>query len=42
VRIFANRYAPLVAGRSLGLMAMERISPLRDAFTRRTLGWTER
>ncbi|NMP25489.1 2-octaprenyl-6-methoxyphenyl hydroxylase [Rahnella sp. SAP-1] len=42
VRIFANRYAPLVVGRNLGLMAMESIPPLRDAFTRRTLGWTER
>lgn len=42
VRLFANRYTPLVAGRNLGLMAMERIPPLRDAFTRRTLGWTER
>ncbi len=42
VRLFANRYTPLVAGRNLGLLAMERIPPLRDAFTRRTLGWTER
>ncbi len=42
VRLFANRYTPLVAGRNLGLIAMERIPPLRDAFTRRTLGWTER
>ncbi|MEG3134253.1 2-octaprenyl-6-methoxyphenyl hydroxylase [Rouxiella sp. T17] len=42
VRLFANRYTPLVTGRNLGLMAMERIPPLRDAFTRRTLGWTER
>lgn len=42
VRLFANRYTPLVAGRNLGLLAMERIPALRDAFTRRTLGWTER
>ncbi|MBF6636006.1 2-octaprenyl-6-methoxyphenyl hydroxylase [Rouxiella silvae] len=42
VRLFANRYTPLVVGRNLGLMAMERIPTLRDAFTRRTLGWTER
>lgn len=42
VRLFANNYTPLVAGRNLGLMAMERIPTLRDAFTRRTLGWTER
>ncbi|KAA8999403.1 2-octaprenyl-6-methoxyphenyl hydroxylase [Affinibrenneria salicis] len=42
VRLFANRYAPLVAGRNLGLMAMESLPLLRDGLARRTLGWVER
>ncbi|PKB88334.1 2-octaprenyl-6-methoxyphenyl hydroxylase [Ewingella americana] len=42
IHLFANRYVPLMVGRNLGLMAMEGISPLRDAFTRRTLGWVSR
>lgn len=42
IHLFANRYVPLMVGRNLGLMAMEGISPLRDAFTRRTLGWVTR
>lgn len=42
IRLFANSYAPLVAGRNLGLMAMEQLPPMRDAFAKRTLGWVER
>jgi len=42
MHLFANRYTPLVVGRNLGLMAMERMPVLRDAFTRRTLGWVAR
>lgn len=42
VRLFANSYLPLLVGRNLGLLAMEHISPLRDTFTRRTLGWVPR
>ncbi|MBD2785235.1 2-octaprenyl-6-methoxyphenyl hydroxylase [Xenorhabdus sp. DI] len=39
VRLFANDYLPLKMGRNLGLMAMEKLSPLRDQFARQTLGW---
>jgi len=42
IHLFANRYTPLVVGRNLGLIAMERMPALRDAFTRRTLGWVAR
>ncbi|MFC0226347.1 2-octaprenyl-6-methoxyphenyl hydroxylase [Serratia aquatilis] len=42
IRLFANGYAPLVAGRNLGLMAMEQLPAARDAFAKRTLGWVER
>ncbi|AVF35708.1 2-octaprenyl-6-methoxyphenyl hydroxylase [Rahnella sikkimica] len=42
IHLFANRYLPLMVGRNLGLLAMEGITPLRDAFTRRTLGWVDR
>lgn len=42
IRLFANSYAPLVAGRNLGLMAMEQLPAIRDAFAKRTLGWVER
>jgi 2-octaprenyl-6-methoxyphenol hydroxylase len=42
IRLFANDYAPLVAGRNLGLMAMEQLPVVRDAFAKRTLGWVER
>ncbi|WP_447875752.1 2-octaprenyl-6-methoxyphenyl hydroxylase [Serratia fonticola] len=42
IRLFANSYAPLVAGRNLGLMAMEQLPAMRDAFAKRTLGWVER
>ena len=42
IRLFANRYVPLVVGRNLGLMAMERLPAVRDAFAKRTLGWVER
>ncbi|MGL4727092.1 MAG: 2-octaprenyl-6-methoxyphenyl hydroxylase [Scandinavium sp.] len=38
VHLFANRWAPLVAGRNLGLMAMELFSPARDVLAQRTLG----
>ncbi|AML57150.1 2-octaprenyl-6-methoxyphenyl hydroxylase [Serratia rubidaea] len=42
IKLFANRYAPLVVGRNLGLMAMEHLPVVRDAFAKRTLGWVER
>jgi 2-octaprenyl-6-methoxyphenol hydroxylase len=42
IRLFANSYAPLVVGRNLGLMAMEQLPVVRDAFAKRTLGWVER
>lgn len=42
VHLFANRWAPLVAGRNLGLMAMEMITPARNALAKRTLGWVAR
>jgi 2-octaprenyl-6-methoxyphenol hydroxylase (EC 1.14.13.-)/2-octaprenyl-3-methyl-6-methoxy-1,4-benzoquinol hydroxylase (EC 1.14.13.-) len=38
VHLFANRWAPLVAGRNVGLMAMELLTPARDALAQRTLG----
>ena len=42
VHLFANRWAPLVMGRNLGLMAMELFTPARDALAQRTLGWVPR
>lgn len=39
VHLFANRWAPLVIGRNIGLMAMELLPPARDALAQRTLGW---
>ncbi|OWF71912.1 2-octaprenyl-6-methoxyphenyl hydroxylase [Yersinia frederiksenii] len=42
IRLFANRYGPLVVGRNLALMSMESLPVVRDAFARRTLGWVER
>jgi 2-octaprenyl-6-methoxyphenol hydroxylase len=42
IRLFANRYGPLVVGRNLGLMAMARLPAVRDAFAKRTLGWVDR
>ncbi|WNN53133.1 2-octaprenyl-6-methoxyphenyl hydroxylase [Hafnia alvei] len=42
IHLFANRLAPLVVGRNLGLMAMELVPPLRETLARRTLGWVER
>lgn len=42
VQLFANRWAPLVVGRNLGLMAMEHITPARDVLAQRTLGWVAR
>lgn len=42
IHLFANRYAPLVLGRNLGLMAMDSLPMLRDAFAKRTLGWVAR
>ncbi len=38
VHLFANRWAPLVAGRNLGLMAMELFIPARDVLAQRTTG----
>ncbi|MFJ5509325.1 2-octaprenyl-6-methoxyphenyl hydroxylase [Pectobacterium jejuense] len=42
VRLFANRYAVLTVSRNLGLIAMNNLPLMRDAFARRTLGWVER
>lgn len=42
VHLFANHWAPLVAGRNLGLMAMELFIPARDVLAQRTLGWVAR
>ena len=42
VRLFANRYAPLVVGRNLGLMAMDNQPWLRNQLAERTLGWVKR
>ncbi|QKN80576.1 2-octaprenyl-6-methoxyphenyl hydroxylase [Scandinavium goeteborgense] len=42
VYLFANRWAPLVAGRNVGLMAMELFTPARDALAQRTLGQVAR
>lgn len=42
VHLFANRWAPLVAGRNAGLMAMELLTPARDVLAQCTLGWVAR
>lgn len=42
VQLFANRWAPLVVGRNLALMAMEHFTPARDVLAQRTLGWVAR
>lgn len=42
VRLFANHYAPLVVGRNLGLMAMDKQPWLRNQLAERTLGWVKR
>lgn len=42
VRLFANRYLPLVAGRNLGLMTMDNLPWLRNRLAERTLGWVTR
>lgn len=42
VHLFANGWAPLVAGRNVGLMAMELFTPARDVLAQRTLGWVAR
>ena len=42
VRLFANRYSPLVVGRNLGLMTMDNLPLLRNQLASRTLGWVKR
>ncbi|MBE5253597.1 2-octaprenyl-6-methoxyphenyl hydroxylase [Mixta mediterraneensis] len=42
VRLFANRHAPLIAGRNLGLLAMDHLPWLRKQLAERTLGWVKR
>jgi len=42
VRLFANRYTPLVLGRNLGLMVMDSLPLVRNLLAERTLGWVER
>ncbi|OAT34958.1 2-octaprenyl-6-methoxyphenol hydroxylase [Proteus myxofaciens ATCC 19692] len=39
VSVFANRCAPLVVSRNLGLMAMELFPAMRDKLAYQTLGW---
>ncbi|MCC8365582.1 2-octaprenyl-6-methoxyphenyl hydroxylase [Xenorhabdus sp. PB61.4] len=39
VRLFANDYFPLKAGRNLGLMAMEMLPLTKGTLARQTLGW---
>ena len=39
VRLFSNRYAPLVAGRNVGLLAMEFCDGLSQKFVRQTMGF---
>ena len=41
ISLFANHHQPLVAGRNLALMVMERLPLLRAMFARRALGWIE-
>ncbi|MBP2168162.1 2-octaprenyl-6-methoxyphenol hydroxylase [Erwinia toletana] len=42
VRLFANRYQPLVVARNLGLMAMDNLPLMRNMLAERTLGWVKR
>lgn len=42
VRLFANRFSPLVVGRNLGLMAMDNLPLMRNMLAERTLGWVKR
>lgn len=42
VRLFANNYRPLVLGRNLGLLALDRFPRLKDPLASRTLGWVTR
>lgn len=42
VRTFANDFGPLVAGRNLGLIAMDNLTSLRNLLAGRTLGWVKR
>ncbi len=42
VRVFANHYAPLVAGRNLGLVTMNHLPWLQHPLAARTLGWVKR
>ncbi|WKX27149.1 2-octaprenyl-6-methoxyphenyl hydroxylase [Tatumella ptyseos] len=42
VRLFANDNLPLIIGRNLGLLAMERVSGLKHHLASRTLGWVKR
>lgn len=42
VRLFANRYLPLMVGRNLGLMTMDTLPWLRNRLAERTLGWVTR
>lgn len=42
IHLFVNSLPPLVVGRNIGLLAMAHIRSLRDALTRKTLGWVAR
>ena len=42
VRLFANDNLPLIIGRNLGLLAMERVTGLKHHLASRTLGWVKR
>ncbi|UDG81186.1 2-octaprenyl-6-methoxyphenol hydroxylase [Candidatus Hartigia pinicola] len=41
VRLFSNRFLPLVVGRNLGLMIMEMLPLVRNVLAYQTLGWVE-
>ena len=40
VRIFSNSFAPLVAARNLGLLALDLALPIKRSLMRRTMGWS--
>ena len=40
VRVFSNSFAPLVAARNLGLLALDLSLPAKRSLMRRTMGWS--
>lgn len=39
VALFSNQYTPLVAGRNIGLKALNYLSPIKQAFVEKTMGY---